>query len=276
MRINKNHQKDIFSPDFFKSNLVYNNGEIADLIRPNKFYVTFYTNYENFDPDNNEHYIGSFVKSFTIPPMTKSFVTIKRMGKTIKIPRNNDISDNVSIKFHADTNAKTLSWLSNVYYMGENRPLTSQSKDKLYGVGKDRVKWTMVVYGIQRIWTPKGELKSEYEKDPYTFSGIAKSFVPTINTPLGNINIFKNEVKKPEDLFDVWSDTENIFVMKFDDIFISELQLPEFDYSNTSSLSEFNATFGFANAYFGKDYVTDIELRTYDKIKEEIKEQIGI
>jgi hypothetical protein len=83
----------------------------TDIVRPNKFGVMI--NFENNSGDIITSSINEFVKSITAPTINTNKMVFKRAGKTIKIPLNQDVPDNLDLSFYQDIDNTVINELVN-------------------------------------------------------------------------------------------------------------------------------------------------------------------
>jgi len=84
----------------------------TDIVRPNKFSIMF--GFESYDGETKDISMEHMIKTVTAPAITTNKMTFKRAGKTIKIPLNQDVADNLELSFYQDVDNRVLNQIVSI------------------------------------------------------------------------------------------------------------------------------------------------------------------
>jgi len=190
----------------------------TDIVRPNKFIIRF--TYEDMEW-SDDFALEILTKTVTAPSITTNKMTFKRAGKTVKIPLNQDVADNIELAFYQDVDNKVLNDI--VYLINNQNEAGYHDKSKIINLS---------IYYMISINKSEGFTSS--------LTDLALDF---FDINLGYRNSGNNE---PQILNGSLNTTDKIVELKYKNIFIDNISgIGDMDNERVDTYSEAKMSLGF-------------------------------
>jgi len=217
----------------------------TDLVRPNKFIIRL--GYENYGSDNSNTFfvLNDFVKTITAPTINTNKIVFKRGGKTIKLPLNQDVADNLELSFYQDIDGKSI---NDIMYL-----LNNQNEAGYHNRFNDDTKRiSLTMFYMIKIAVPS---------DKVDVKSITDTALQFFDINLGYKNTGFNE---PRDTTNKITFRDKIIEIRFNNIFNDGISGFEGDYERIDTYSELKVSLGFNGVEMKIwDYQND-EKETYE------------